>query len=225
MSSSLAHGGEAMKRSFLAVLMVSLVALVAMGSLVSAEQVGDGYVYLFNNGADGGASATTDWRFYVQTREYVGLDDSTGYWNFTCYAQMVNNTGSATTATYTVTMYIASGGVNKSASHSITVSKTATVYGNLSFPEATYSLLDANHSAAVYVKLTNATGTVKDAWTGTIIISKYGVIGMTTALVGTIVGVAIVVMVIGWFGRSMEDIERNFQHGSGDCHGKRRGKR
>lgn len=211
-----------MKRSFLAVVIAAaFAALVAVSPLASAYKQGDGYILLFNDGADGAASATTDWQFYVETKDYVGLDDPDGYWNFTCYGQMVNNTGSAATGTYTVTMYIESEGINKSVSRSITVSKTAIVYGNLSFPEATYSLLAENTSAAVYVKLTNASG-VLDEWVGTIQISKHEVVGMATALVGTIVGVAIVVLVIGWFGRSMDEIGAMFRRGSGDCHGRRR---
>lgn len=185
-------------------------ALVGLGPNIGASSDHDSYIYLYDDGADLNASATTDWRFYLATPSYFGLDDTDEYWNFTCYGQMVNNTGEAYADNWAVTVYIEAGGVNQSVSSEITCSKTALVYGNVSFPELVYSLFDANSSAAVYVTLENVTAaTVVDTWAGTIRIESNSMTGMVYALIGVIIPIAILVMVIGWFGEVNENIKKS----------------
>ena len=86
-----------MPKRILAVVMACAFAAAFATNATAEQVVDDEYVWLFDDGADNNVSATTDWRFYVELPAYVALDDSDTYWNFTCYAQMVNNTGSAAT--------------------------------------------------------------------------------------------------------------------------------
>lgn len=203
--------GECMR--ILKVLTPMLLALALVGGLLpntGASSTHDGYIYMYDNGAADAPNATTDWRFYVAMPGYVGLDDTDEYWNFTAYGQMVNNSGEAYADNWRLTIYIEATGVNQSVTSDITCSKTALVYGNLSFTETIYSLFEANSSADVYVTLTNITAaTVVDTWSGTIRIESNSMIGMTYALVGVVVSIAILVMVIGWFGGITEEMQKS----------------
>ena len=211
-----------LKRILAVVLACVFVAALTPGAM--AEQEGDGFVWLFNDGADDNVSATTDWRFYVEVPAYVALDDSDGYWNFTCYAQMVNNTGSASTGDWNVTVYIESDGINKSDKSTMTVSKTALVYGNLSFADTAYSLFESNSSAVLTIVLENATSVEKDAYVGTLTIESRGAWASVTVMAGALVSVAVVVGIIGWMSGLMGDLQPG-RGGSGGGGKKRRKKK
>jgi hypothetical protein len=195
-----------LKTTLTIVLMLALM-LVAMLPQARGETEEAGYVWLYDNGADGAPSATTDWKFYVETPSYVGLDDPSGYWNFTVYGEMVNNTGRAKTSTLEVEIYLKSEAVNVTQETNIVVSKTARVYGNLSFSEAVYSTLVANNSATIYVKLCNGGGdTRNDTWSGTIAIVTLGASGTLIVMLPSLVGLVIIVAVVGFVFEVMADM-------------------
>ena len=174
-----------------------MMALTAALPAVQAESVGAGYVYLYNDGANENTSATTDWQFYVEAPAAVALDDSTGYWNFTVYGEMVNNTGTASTGTYHVNVTITAGGVVKHLHSSIAVSKTVVVYGNLSLAEADYSAYTSNGSATINITLKSSAWVLKDWYSGTFSIVDTETQAMVLNLIGPVVGLALIVFVIG----------------------------
>lgn len=187
-----------MKAINLALATVSVLALMtAVMPIARAESVGIGSVYLYNDGANGNTSATTDWQFYVDSPAAWALDDSTGYWNFTAYGEMVNSTGTATTGTYHVNITITAGLVVKTMTHSIAVSKTAVVYGNMSLAAADYQLFEANSSAAINVTLKSSTWVLKDWYSGTFSIVNNESQAVVLNLIGPVVALALFVFVIG----------------------------
>jgi hypothetical protein len=205
-----------MKLRYLAIAIVSVLALMtAAMPAVRAESVGVGYVYLYNDGANANVSATTDWQFYVESPAALALEDSTGYWNFTAYGEMVNNTGTATTGTYHVNITITAGAVVKHLHSSIAVSKTAVVYGNLSLAEADYALFESNSSATINVTLKSSTWVLKDWYSGTFSIVNTETEAMVLNLIGPIVGLVVIVFVIGFVGQIMQDMNKPFGKGSG----------
>jgi hypothetical protein len=212
-----------MKLRTLAIAIVSVLALMtAAMPAVRAESVGSGYVYLYDNGANDEPNATTDWQFYVEAPAALALDDGSGYWNFTAYGEMVNNTGTAATGTYHVNITITAGSVVKHLHSSIAVNKTAVVYGNLSLAEADYVLFESNGSATMNVTLKNATWGLKDWYSGTFSIVDTETEAMVLNLIGPVVGLALIVFVIGIVGELMSDMDKRI--GSGGS-GKRQKKR
>lgn len=186
---------------------MSALMLVAMLPQAQGETEENGYVWLYDNGANDAPSATTDWKVYVETPSYVGLDSPSGYWNFTVYAELVNNTGHAITSTLKVKIYLKSESVNVSEYSSIAMSKTQAVYGNVSFPESVYSTLVANNSATIYVLLANGAGfTRNDSWGGTIAIVTTGNTGMLIVMLPGLVSLVVVVAVIGFVGEILMDM-------------------
>lgn len=211
-----------MKLRTLAIAIVSVLALMtAAMPAVLAESVRSGYVYLYNNGANE-ANATTDWQFYVEAPAALALDDSTGYWNFTAYGEMVNNTGSAATGTYHVNITITAGSVVKHLHSSIAVNKTAIVYGNMSLAEADYALYASNGSATINITLKSSTWVLKDSYSGTFSIVNTESEAMVLNLIGPIVGLVVIVFVIGFVGEMMADMGKLGKGGSGKRHKERK---
>lgn len=204
-----------MKLRYLAIAIVSVLALMtAAMPAVRAESVGAGYVYLYNDGANENTSATTDWQFYVEAPAALALEDTSGYWNFTAYGEMVNNTGTATTGTYHVNITITAGGVVKTMHSSIAVSKTAVVYGNLSLAEADYALYESNSSATINVTLKSSAWVLKDWYSGTFSIVTTETEAMVLNLIGPIVGLVVVVFVIGFVAEITTGAQTAFSGGT-----------
>jgi hypothetical protein len=199
-----------------------MMALTAALPAVQAESVGAGYVYLYNDGANENTSATTDWQFYVDAPAAVALDDSSGYWNFTAYGEMVNNTGAASTGTYHVNITITAGGVVKNLHASIVVSKTVVVYGNMSLAEADYSAYTSNGSATFTVTLKSSTWVLKDSYSGTFSIVDTETQAMVLNLIGPVVGLALIVFVIGAVSEMMTGMGKQPRESSGKRHKKRK---
>lgn len=170
--------------------------LMAVGAFaiapVQASYSSMGHAYLLDNGA-GSVNSTTDWKFVIEQPMYLARDN--GYWNFTVYGEMVNNTGSATNATYVVTIYINDGETNLSHTANIAVSKTARVYGNISVDSTDIESMVSNSSAVITYKLSLA-GDTKDIYVQTLSISKDSVLGPITGLVGVIALVVIVTWLV-----------------------------
>lgn len=204
-----------MKLRYLAIAIVSVLALMtAAMPAVRAESVGAGYVYLYNDGANENTSATTDWQFYVEAPAALALEDTAGYWNFTAYGEIVNNTGTASTDTYHVNITITAGGVVKHLHAAIAVSKTVVVYGNMSLAEADYALYESNSSATINVTLKSSTWVLKDWYSGTFSIVTTETEAMVLNLVGPIVGLVVVVFVIGFVSEMMTSAGKGFSGGT-----------
>jgi hypothetical protein len=191
-----------------------MMALTAALPAVQAESVGAGYVYLYNDGANENTSATTDWQFYVDAPAALALDDSSGYWNFTAYGEMVNNTGTASTGTYHVNITITAGGVVEYLHASIAVSKTVVVYGNMSLAAADYSAYTSNGSAVINITLKSSAWVLKDWYSGTFSIVDTETEAMVLNLIGPVVGLVVVVFVIGFVAEMMTTAGKGFSGGT-----------
>lgn len=199
-----------------AALALALAVLLA-STPASAAIAGNGHVYMLNTGG-GTMGATTDWRFYVETPTTLALDQDE--WVFEVYGEKVNNTGSATTAAYTVTIYLDDGVINRSSASTITPAMSgARTYGNITFPASAIGLFEQNSSARMTVTLTQSG--VKDTWSDEIRIYSSGVASSVGAWIPVIVSVmalsVCIVMISGF-----TDQIRGF---AGRSSGKKRGKK
>lgn len=158
----------------------------------SAVSIIGNHIDLYNNNVDA-ENATTDYHFYVGFPDYLSLDQD--YWNFTIYGELVNNTGAAASATYTVTLYIDDGATNITAASGNIVmvnSSAVPVYKNISIAAASFATLTEVDAADVYVVL-KISSVVKDSWTGEMPISET----YTGGIIGWIIPMAISIMVLG----------------------------
>lgn len=184
----------------LAVPLALILCLCLTAVPVQAADVSYGYVHLLDDGGEEIAN-TTDWKFDVPTRSYLLLTDDN--WTLTVTARMINGTGAAVAGAYNVTMYVNDGAANRSATVQITTSTTAVVTGQLVFDAADLLALAENESAKVYVVL-DKNAVVLDSYVCTVHVTDDMASGMSTLLIGLLLGPVITLMVLGavtgWMG-------------------------
>lgn len=194
-------------KTTLAIVLMSALMLVAMLPQARGETEEAGYVWLYDNGADGAPSATTDWKAYVETPSYLALDEASGYWNFTVYVEQVNSTGRAKLSTLEVEIYLKSESINVTVEGNLVLTYAGNVYGNLSIADTVYDTLAANNSADIYVKLCNGGGdTRNDTWSGTVAIVTTGSSGMLIVMLPSLVSLVIIVAIVGFVFEIMADM-------------------
>ena len=135
----------------------------APGAQAAVDHSSYGYVYLLDDGGEA-VSEATDWRVYVQVPAGPYIDAES--WNYTVYAQLINNTGLASDATIVVTMTLSDGTsqLTETATIAASTATTAKQYGYLEFasPNAT---LAASEEATWTVSMT-VDGVAADSATG-----------------------------------------------------------
>lgn len=138
--------------SFALALLAACSLVIAPGAQAAVDHSAYGYVNLLDNGATA-VNETTDWRVYVEVPAGSYIDAEA--WNYTVYAQLINNTGLASDATIVVTMTLSDGTAQLVATATIaaSIATTAKQYGYLEFsaPNAT---LAASEEATWTVSMT-----------------------------------------------------------------------